>query len=63
MARWAAAMASSSVTLWVSLIPVLLGGRIPLLPSTAARATLKLRKHRIYEKTGTVGLEYGIEQP
>lgn len=47
----------------VSLIPVLLGGGIPLLPSPAGRATLKLRKHRIYEKTGTVGLWYDIEQP
>src|SRR4029434_7776980 len=44
----------------VSLIPVLLGGGIPLLPSPAARATLKLRKQRLYEKTGTVGLEYDI---
>ena len=46
----------------VSLIPVLLGGGIPLLPSPAGRATLKLRKHRIYEKTGTVGLWYDIER-
>jgi dihydrofolate reductase len=44
----------------VSLIPVLLGGGIPLLPSPAGRATLKLRKQRLYEKTGTVGLEYDI---
>jgi dihydrofolate reductase len=44
----------------VSVIPVLLGGGIPLLPPPAERATLKLRKHRIYEKTGTVGLEYDI---
>src|SRR4051812_26031769 len=43
-----------------SLIPVLLGGGIPLLPSPAARATLRLRKQRLYEKTGTVGLEYDI---
>ena len=44
----------------VSLIPVLLGGGIPLLPQPAERATLKLRKHRLYEKTGTIGLEYDI---
>jgi dihydrofolate reductase len=44
----------------VSLIPVLLGGGIPLLPSPAGRATLKLRKQRLYEKTGIVGLEYDI---
>ena len=44
----------------VSVIPVLLGGGIPLLPSPADRARLKLKNHRIYEKTGTVGLEYEI---
>ena len=47
----------------VSLIPVLLGGGIPLLPSPASRATLKLRRQRVYEKTGTLGLEYDIERP
>ena len=44
----------------VALIPVLLGGGIPLLPPPASRATLKLRKQRLYEKTGTIGLEYDI---
>ena len=44
----------------VSVIPVLLGGGIPLLPSPADRARLRLKKHRVYEKTGTVGLEYQI---
>jgi dihydrofolate reductase len=44
----------------VSLIPVLLGGGIPLLPSPAVRAKLTLRKQRVYEKTGIVGLEYDI---
>jgi hypothetical protein len=37
-----------------------LGGGIQLLPSPAGRAKLRLRKQRIYEKTGTVGLEYDI---
>jgi dihydrofolate reductase len=46
----------------VSLIPVLLGGGIPLLPSPAGRATLTLRKQRLYEKTGTVGLWYDINR-
>jgi dihydrofolate reductase len=45
-----------------AVIPVLLGGGIPLLPSPADRARLKLKKHRVYEKTGTVGLEYDIVQ-
>jgi dihydrofolate reductase len=43
-----------------NVVPVLLGGGIPLLPSPADRARLKLKKHRVYEKTGTVGLEYDI---
>jgi dihydrofolate reductase len=44
----------------VSLIPILLGGGVPLLPPPAGRAILKLRKQRVYEKTGTIGLEYDI---
>lgn len=46
----------------VALVPVLLGGGIPLLPPPAIRAPLRLRSHRIYEKTGTVRLEYDIER-
>ena len=46
----------------VSIIPVLLGGGIPLLPSPASRATLSLRKHRVYEKTGTLALEYDVNE-
>ena len=45
-----------------AIVPVLLGGGIPLLPPPAMRATLKLRKHRLYEKTGTVSVEYDIER-
>ena len=44
----------------VSVVPVLLGGGVPLLPSPADRCRLKLKKHRVYEKTGTVALEYAI---
>jgi dihydrofolate reductase len=46
--------------LGVSVIPVLLGGGIPLLPSPANRARLTLKKHRVYPKTGTIALEYDI---
>lgn len=46
----------------MSVIPVLLGGGIPLLPSPAIRATLKLRSQRVYEKTGTISLEYDINR-
>jgi dihydrofolate reductase len=44
----------------VGVIPVLLGGDIPLLPSPSRRTKLKLRNHRIYEKSGIVGLEYDV---
>lgn len=42
----------------VAVIPVLLGGGLPLLPHPATRSTLRLVNHRIYPKTGTVSLEY-----
>lgn len=42
----------------VAIIPVLLGGGRPMLPHPANMAGLNLVKHRIYEKTGTVSLEY-----
>ena len=47
----------------VGVIPVLLGGGIPLLPSPASRAALRLTKHTVYPKTGTIGLEYDVEPP
>jgi dihydrofolate reductase len=48
-------------TVEVAIIPVLLGGGIPLLPDPADRAKLRLTKHRVYAKTGTVALEYELE--
>jgi dihydrofolate reductase len=44
----------------MSLMPVLLGGGVPLLPPPAGRVRLKLRGQRVYQKTGTIGLEYDI---
>ena len=44
----------------VAVIPVLLGGGIPLLPTPAQRTTLALRNQRVYEKSGIVGLEYDV---
>jgi dihydrofolate reductase len=44
----------------VGVIPVLLGGGVPLLPSGDAGAKLTLRNHRAYPKSGIVGLEYDI---
>ena len=44
----------------VAIIPVLLGGGVPLLPETPERAGLRLVEHQVYEKTGTVTLEYAV---
>jgi dihydrofolate reductase len=44
----------------ISLVPVLLGDGIPLFPPPAARTALKPLKQRLYEKTGTMALEYDI---
>ncbi len=43
-----------------SVVPVLLGGGIPLLAAPADQAKLKLLKERLYPKTGLVRLEYEI---
>jgi dihydrofolate reductase len=47
----------------VSVVPVLLGGGIPLLPPPADRVRLTLRNQRVYKTTGTVGLEYDLVLP
>jgi len=44
----------------VAIVPVLLGGGIPLLPPPATKARLKLTRHRVYEKSGIVALEYDL---
>jgi dihydrofolate reductase len=46
----------------VAVIPVLLGGGIPLLPPPGSRATLQLAGSRIYDKTGIVSLEYTVQR-
>jgi len=48
-------------TVEVAVMPVLLGGGIPLLPTPAVRRTLLLTGHRVYGKTGTVLLEYSVQ--
>ena len=47
-------------TMEVGVIPVLLGGGVPLRPAPAERLPMKLTSHRVYEKTGTVMLEYAL---
>ena len=46
----------------VAIVPVLLGGGLRLLPEPATRSALRLTKHRVYAKTGTVMLEYAVEK-
>ena len=46
----------------VGVIPVLLGGGIPLLPPPVSKATLQLSRSRIYNKTGIVSLEYTVQR-
>jgi dihydrofolate reductase len=47
-------------TVEVAVIPVLLGGGIPLLPTPAAQKTLALASHRVMPKTGIVFLHYDV---
>ncbi|MCZ6620063.1 MAG: dihydrofolate reductase family protein [Gammaproteobacteria bacterium] len=44
----------------VAIIPILLGGGVPLLPELEKRTELKLARHEVYQKTGTVMLEYAL---
>ena len=50
-------------TIEPAIIPVLLGGGIPLLPPPASQVKLKLTGHRVYKKSGIMLLEYAIEYP
>jgi dihydrofolate reductase len=50
-------------TVEVAVMPVLLGGGIPLLPPPARGMKLTLTGHKVYEKTGIIGLEYAVQYP
>jgi dihydrofolate reductase len=43
-----------------AVVPVLLGGGIPMLPPPASRTKLSLSAHRLYPKSGIVLLEYAV---
>ena len=45
-----------------AVIPVLLGGGIPLLPARSQRTTLRLVSSKAYKATGTLALEYAVQQ-
>lgn len=47
----------------VAVIPVLLGGGIPLAPAPGLRMSLQLREHRVYPTTGTLMLDYDVRRP
>ena len=47
-------------TVEVAIVPILLGGGIPLLPAGASQNSLELTKTRVYEKTGIVALDYRV---
>jgi len=47
-------------TVELAMVPVLLGGGIPLLPNRSARTKLKLTGSRVYAASGIVLLEYAI---
>jgi dihydrofolate reductase len=49
-------------TVEVAVMPVLLGGGIPLLPAPAKQVKLKLTRHKVYSRTGIVSLEYSVQQ-
>ena len=44
----------------VALVPVVLGGGIPLAPPPMARTRLRLDGHRLYKKSGIMLLEYAV---
>lgn len=44
----------------VAIIPVLLGGGLPLLPPPGPHLTLRLRNHRTYDASGIVLLRYDV---
>jgi dihydrofolate reductase len=49
-------------TVEIAIIPVLLGGGIPLLAPPARQTKLNLTGHKVY-KTGIASLEFAVQQP
>ena len=43
-------------------MPTILGGGVPLVAEPASRIGLTLEEHRVYEKTGAVGLVYSVNR-
>jgi dihydrofolate reductase len=49
-------------TIEVGLIPVVLGGGLPLLPTPSPRTKLRLVGSKVFKTTGIVSLEYAVER-
>ena len=49
-------------TVEVSILPILLGGGVPLVPELSTRIELKLVGQKTYEKTGTLSLVYEVKK-
>lgn len=47
-------------TVEVAVVPVMLGGGIPMAPPPIAQHKLKLTSHRVYSKSGIVALTYDL---
>ena len=47
----------------VAVIPILLGGGIPMMATPGPKVTLRLTSHRLYAATGTLMLEYDVVKP
>ena len=48
-------------TIEVAVIPILLGGGVPLLPGSGTQIELALTAHKVY-KSGVVSLEYALDK-
>ena len=44
----------------VAVLPIVLGGGIPLMAAPGRRLPLRLKRHRLYGATGTLFLEYDV---
>ena len=49
-------------TVEVAIVPILLGGGVPLVAGLSRRIELTLAEQRTYEKTGTVSLVYEVKR-
>jgi dihydrofolate reductase len=46
----------------VAIIPIVLGGGLPLMATPGPRLPLRLKSHRLYAATGTLFLEYDVSR-